>query len=61
MVKKVSKLFRKLIRVISDKTVPKSIRCMNWHVKFPIFTQKVAIACLYLMAVTNPLICAQGY
>jgi hypothetical protein len=21
----------------------------------------VAIACLYLMAVTNPLICAQGY
>jgi uncharacterized protein (UPF0147 family) len=26
MVKTVSKLFRKLIRVISDKTVPKSVR-----------------------------------
>ena len=40
MVKTVSKLFRKLIRVISDKTVPKSVRFMKWHVKFPIFTQK---------------------
>jgi hypothetical protein len=43
MVKTVSKLFRKLIRVISDKTVPKSVRFMKWHVKFPIFTQKVGI------------------
>jgi hypothetical protein len=43
MVKTVSKLFRKLIRFISDKTVPKSVRLMNWYVKFPIFTQKVAI------------------
>ena len=42
MVKSVSKLFRKLIRVINDKTVPKSVRFMKWHVKFPIFTQKVA-------------------
>jgi hypothetical protein len=32
MVKTVSKLFRKLIRVISDKTVPKSVRFMKWHV-----------------------------
>ena len=44
MVKTVSKLFRKLIRVISDKTVPKSVRFMKWHVKFPIFTQKMAMA-----------------
>ena len=43
MVKAVSKLFRKLIRVISDKTVPKSVRCMKWPVKFHIFTQKMAI------------------
>jgi hypothetical protein len=43
MVKTVSKLFRKLITVISDKTVPKSVRFMGWHVKFPILTQKVAI------------------
>ena len=43
MVKTVSKLFRKLIRVISDKTVPKYVRFMKWHVKFPIFTQKMAI------------------
>ena len=34
MVKTVSKLFRKLIRVISDKTGPKSVRFMKWHVKF---------------------------
>jgi hypothetical protein len=43
MVKTVSKLFRKLIRVISDKTVPKSVYFMKWHVKFPIFMQKMAI------------------
>jgi uncharacterized protein (UPF0147 family) len=43
MVKTVSKLFRKLIRVINDKTVPKSVRFIKWHVKFPISTQKVAI------------------
>jgi hypothetical protein len=36
MVKTFSKLFRKLTRVISDKTVPKSVRFMKWHVKFPI-------------------------
>jgi hypothetical protein len=40
MVKTVSKLFRKLIFYI---TVPKSVRFMKWHVKFPIFTQKMAI------------------
>jgi hypothetical protein len=43
MVKTVSKLFRKFIRVIDDKTVPKYVLFMKWHVKFPIFTQKVAI------------------
>jgi uncharacterized protein (UPF0147 family) len=43
MVKTVSKLFRKLTRVISDKTVPKSVRFMKANVKFPIFTQKMAI------------------
>jgi hypothetical protein len=41
MVKTVSKLFKKLIRVISDKTVPKSVRFMK--ITFPIFTQKMAI------------------
>jgi hypothetical protein len=60
MVETVSKLFRKLIRVISDKTVPKSVRFMKWLVKFPIFTQQIGY-CHYLMAVTNPLICAQDY
>ena len=43
MVKTISKLFRKLIRVISDKTVPKSVRFMKLHVKFLIFTKKMAI------------------
>ena len=46
MVKTVYKLFRKLIRVISDKT--------------SYFYAKSGY-CHYLMAVTNPLICAQGY
>jgi hypothetical protein len=60
MVKTVSKLFRKLIRVISDKNVPKSVRFIKCQVKFPIFYAKSGY-CRYLMAVTNPLICAQDY
>ena len=47
MVKTVSKLLRKLIRVISDKTVPKSVCFMKWHVKFPILRKKWLLSLFY--------------
>ena len=57
MVKTVSKLFR----VISDKTLSKSVRFMKWHVIINFLFLRKKGYCHYLMAVTNPLICAQDY